>query len=68
MLYIILVKGSNYEKRSLAGFYLVLYTVFFSIPLLVAIIYLGVLAGSYDILDIKLIMPQLSFKAECCIF
>lgn len=68
MLYLILVKGSNHEKRVLAGYYLVLYTVIFSIPLLIAIIYLGIISGSYDILDIKLIMPQLSFEAECWIF
>jgi NADH:ubiquinone oxidoreductase subunit 4 (subunit M) len=64
MLYLILVKGSNYEKRVLAGYYLVLYTVFFSIPLLVAIIYLGHYAGSYDILDIKMIMSSLTFETE----
>jgi len=37
----------------LAAYYLVFYTVFFSIPFLISVLYLGHKAGSYDIFAIK---------------
>jgi NADH-quinone oxidoreductase subunit M len=45
--------GSGEAKKGLAAYYLVFYTIFFSIPLLAAILYLGHLGGSYNLLVLK---------------
>jgi NADH-quinone oxidoreductase subunit M len=47
----------------LAAYYLLFYTVVFSIPFLTAILYLGHLAGSYDLLVIRnlLLSPEEEF-------
>jgi NADH-quinone oxidoreductase subunit M len=45
--------GSGEAKKGLAAYYLVFYTIFFSVPLLVAILYLGDMAQSFNIFAIK---------------
>lgn len=45
--------GSGEAKKVLAAYYLLFYTVVFSIPFLTAVLYLGHLAGSYDLLIIR---------------
>ena len=58
--------GSGEAKKGLAAYYLLFYTVVFSIPFLTAILYLGYKADSYDILIIRNL--QLSINEEFYIF
>lgn len=58
--------GSGESKKGLAAYYLVFYTVIFSIPFLTAVLYLGYKAGSYELSVIKDL--KLPFDQETYVF
>ena len=52
MFILILIWGSG-ERRSLASYYLFLYTVICSLPMLMAVLYIGISTGTYNIIYLQ---------------